>query len=71
VVAVPDPSLGGEDFYAFGSTGLPVSMFQLGVAEPAAGRGAPNHSPDFDVDESALPAGVAVFAEAIRRLLEP
>jgi amidohydrolase len=69
VVAEPEPTLGGEDFYAFGSTGLPVSMFLLGVASPEQGITAPNHSPDFDLDEAALPAGVAVFAETIRRLL--
>ncbi len=69
VVALPDPSLGGEDFYAFGDTGLPVTMFTLGVADPAAGRAAPLHSPDFDLDEAALPAGVAVFGEAVRRVL--
>jgi len=69
VVAEPDPSLGGEDFYAFGDTGLPVSMFLLGVGAPDRGRAAPLHSPDFDLDERALPVGVAVFAESLRRLL--
>lgn len=69
VVAEPEPTLGGEDFYAFGSTGLPVSMFLLGVANPERGITAPNHSPDFDLDTDALPAGVAVFAETLRRLL--
>lgn len=63
------PTMGGEDFYAFGATGLPVSMFLLGTANPERGITAPNHSPDFDLDEDALPAGVAVFAESIRRLL--
>jgi amidohydrolase len=70
VVSAPDPTLGGEDFYAFGATGLPVSMFWLGVADPARGITAPGHSPDFDLDEAALPAGVAVFAETTRRWLE-
>lgn len=69
VVVESTPTLGGEDFYAFGSTGLPVSMFLLGVANPGRGITAPNHSPGFDLDEDALPAGVAVFAETIRRLL--
>lgn len=63
------PTLGAEDFYAFGGTGVPVSMFLLGVADRARGFSAPNHSPAFDIDERALPAGVATFAEAIRRLL--
>lgn len=70
VVLAPDPTLGGEDFYAFGETGLPVSLFWLGVADPARGITAPGHSPEFDLDEAALPAGVAVFAETARRWLE-
>ncbi|MBW3601457.1 MAG: amidohydrolase [Actinobacteria bacterium] len=70
VVSQPDPSLGAEDFYAFGQTGVPVSMFRLGVANPGRGIVAPHHSPDFDIDESGLPVGVAVLAESIRRLLD-
>jgi amidohydrolase len=70
VVDAPDPTLGGEDFYAFGETGLPVSLFWLGVANPARGITAPGHSPEFDLDEAVLPAGVAVFAETARRWLE-
>ena len=66
----PLPSLGGEDFYAFGATGVPVAMFRLGVADPSLGINAPHHSSEFDLDESALPAGLATFAEAVRRLLD-
>lgn len=69
VVREQYPTMGGEDFYAFGSTGLPVNMFLLGIANPDLGITAPNHSPEFDLDEDALPTGVAVFAETIRRLL--
>jgi amidohydrolase len=65
----PEPSLGAEDFFDFGTTGIPVCMFRLGVANEALGITAPHHSPDFDLDEAALPVGVAVFAESIRRLL--
>ncbi len=64
-----EATLGAEDFFAFGATGLPLAMFQLGVANPSLGITAPNHSADFDIDEAALPAGVAVLAEAVRRLL--
>lgn len=71
VVAEPYPSLGGEDFYDLGRDGVPCMMFLLGIADAARGITAPNHSADFDVDESALPAGVAVFAESLRRLLTP
>ena len=63
------PSLGAEDFFAFGATGVPVCMFQLGIANPAKGIDAPHHSPEFDLDEEALPIGVAVMAEAARRVL--
>jgi amidohydrolase len=71
VVIEEHPSMGGEDFFAFGDTGVPVCMFGLGVGNPARGITAPNHSAHFDIDEAALPVGVAVFAEAIRRLLTP
>ncbi|HVM00894.1 MAG TPA: amidohydrolase [Egibacteraceae bacterium] len=70
VVLDPDPSLGAEDFFAFRERGAPVCMFRLGVRNDAKGFVAPHHSPDFDLDEDALPAGVAVFAETIRRLLD-
>lgn len=63
------PSLGAEDFFAFGSTGVPVCMFQLGIANPEKGIEAPHHSPWFDLDEDALPVGVAVMAEAVRTIL--
>ena len=69
VVTEEYPSLGAEDFGVFGSTGVPVCLFRLGVGNPARGITAPHHSPLFDVDEAALPDGVAVFAETVRRLL--
>lgn len=64
-----EPSLGAEDFFAFGATGVPLTMFRLGVANPARGISAPHHSPDFDLDEDAFPTGVAVLAESARRIL--
>ena len=63
------PSLGAEDFFAFGATGVPVCMFQLGIANAEKGIEAPHHSPWFDLDEDALPHGVAVMAESARRVL--
>lgn len=65
----PHPSLGAEDFFAFGQTGVPVCMFQLGVASPEEGIDAPHHSPWFDIQEDALPLGVAVMCESVWRLL--
>ena len=67
IVREPDPGLGAEDFYAFGATGLPVAMFNLGVANPAKGIAGAHHSPEFDIDEDALADGVAVFAETVLR----
>jgi amidohydrolase len=63
------PSMGAEDFFAFGETGIPVCLFRLGVGNASRGITAPHHSSHFDIDEASLPVGVAVFAEAIRRLL--
>ena len=64
------PSMGSEDFFAFGSTGVPVCMFRLGVGNVAAGITAPLHSPDFDLDEDAMALGAAVLAESIHHLLD-
>ncbi|CAN5838189.1 M20 family metallopeptidase [soil metagenome] len=69
VVVEEHPSMGAEDFFEFGSTGIPVCMFRLGVANPSRGITAPHHSSHFDIDEASLPVGVAVLAESIRRLL--
>lgn len=71
VIVEEHPSMGAEDFFEFGSTSIPVCMYRLGVGDTARGMTAPHHSSHFDVDESSLPVGVAVFAEAIRRLLTP
>lgn len=70
VVWEPTPSMGSEDFFDFGATGIPVCMFRLGVGNVAAGLTAPLHSPDFDLDEDGLPLGVAVLAETVHRLLD-
>jgi amidohydrolase len=48
----------------------PGAMFNLGVKKP----GGPSrflHTPDFDLDEDALPIGTAVLAETALRLLRP
>jgi amidohydrolase len=41
----------------------------LGSANPERGLDAPHHNPHFDFDEDALPIGVAVMVDAIRRYL--
>ncbi|MHA2363558.1 MAG: M20 metallopeptidase family protein [Candidatus Hodarchaeales archaeon] len=59
-----ESQMGGEDFYYFGKTGIPVSMFYLG-AHPKSGP-VPHHSPDFDIEEEVLYIGAAVFYETLR-----
>ena len=68
VIVEPEPSMGSEDFFQFGETGVEVSMYRLGVGNPGLGIQAPLHSPHFDIDESALPVGVAVMVNTIRNL---
>jgi len=67
-VVVAEPSMGGEDM-AYFLEAVPGSFFFLGAARPGAAPGAPHHSPTFDIDESALPCGVAVLEEAVVRFL--
>lgn len=61
-------SLGAEDF-AYMTQLAPGAMFRLGVKRP---DGPPRflHTPDFDLDEDALPIGTAVLAETALRLLK-
>lgn len=58
--------MGGEDF-GFMSRRVPSSLFFLGCADPT-GTPTSLHSPDFFLDERALPLGVAIFAEAVREI---
>jgi amidohydrolase len=69
VVQEAHPSLGSEDFFEFGATGIPVCLFRLGVGNSARGITASLHSPEFDLDEAALSTGAAVMAESIRQIL--
>jgi len=67
-VHTPDPEMGAEDF-SFFLERVPGCYFRLGTGhpgEPAAGL----HNPHFDIDEGALPVGVAVLAEIARRYLQ-
>ncbi|GHD63918.1 amidohydrolase [Jeongeupia chitinilytica] len=52
------------DDFAYFSRAVPALFVGLGVTPPgiAAGRAAPNHSPDFVVDDAALRVGVRVLA---------
>ena len=60
-----EPEMGGEDF-AFLARKVPGAMFGLGVRK---GEIRQAHSPHFDIDEEALPIGVAMLAETAKRLL--
>jgi amidohydrolase len=62
----PQPRLYGEDFSAMARK-VPGVMAFLGVRAGKEPR--PLHSPTFDLDESALPLGVAVLAGSAIRLL--
>lgn len=56
------PSMGGEDF-AFYAEEIPSLFFRLGMAGAAPEAEAPAlHTPDFRVDEAALPVGVRALS---------
>lgn len=64
----PQLTMGAEDF-AFMTQRAPGAMFRLGVKTP----GAPPrflHTPDFVLDEDALPIGAALLAETALRLMK-
>ncbi len=60
---------GGEDFSAVLAR-VPGNFFFLGARDDARGLNYPHHNPRFDIDESCLPAGVAILCEAAVRCLK-
>ena len=60
------PQMGAEDF-AYMSRKAPGAMFMLGARIGEDKR--PHHTPVFDIDESVLPLGAAVLADATCTLL--
>lgn len=64
---MPAPSTGSEDFGAYGVSGKVPSVFWFINASPFGDKsGAPNHSPEFAIDENALRVGVrALVASAL------
>ena len=62
----PEPMMGAEDF-SYMTRQAPGAMFMLGAQKDALNR--PHHTPVFDIDESAMPLGVAVLVDAACRLL--
>ncbi len=66
-LAPREPTMGAEDF-SYMTELAPGAMFRLGVRRPG---GPPRyvHTPDFDIDEDALPIGAAMLAETALRLV--
>lgn len=66
IVKPAEPMMGAEDF-SYMTQAAPGAMFMLGAKLDEVNR--PHHSPIFDIDESCMPVGAAVLAEAAVRLL--
>ena len=56
-----EPQMVAEDFPSYAEK-APTFFFLLGTRNDAKGIGSVNHTPDFDVDEDALPLGVRAMA---------
>ena len=63
------PTMGAEDM-AYFLERVPGCYFFLGTQNEERGFVHPHHSPNFDIDESALPTGVEIMTRAIFRYLE-
>lgn len=58
---------GAEDF-SFMAQAVPGAFFYLGAQKDEVYR--EHHAPDFDIDESILPTGAALMAQAAKRYLQ-
>jgi amidohydrolase len=63
VQTIPHSSMGSEDFACY-LEHVPGAMFRLGVAADLAAV-TPLHTPQFDVDESALAMGARILARVV------
>jgi amidohydrolase len=61
-------TMGSEDA-SFFMKDVPGCYFFLGAANSARGLDAPHHNPRFDIDEDALPVGVAIMAASLAHYL--
>jgi amidohydrolase len=61
VVLIEEPSMGGEDFAEY-LRQVPGTYLRLGVGNKEKGIVYPLHSSKFDLDEDALPVGVALLS---------
>ena len=64
-VATPPPTMGGEDFAYFAQR-VPGLLVRLGIYNEAAGSVHPGHSPQFRLDEGAIPTGIATLVAFAR-----
>jgi amidohydrolase len=64
-VESPPPTMGGEDFSYFAER-APGLLVRLGIRNEAAGITVSGHSPEFRVDEGALPTGAATLVAFAR-----
>ena len=60
VHSMDEPTMGAEDFAYFAQR-APGCYIRLGVCHPVVADPPMTHSPEFRLDESALPTGVALF----------
>ena len=67
-VEVMPPSMGGEDFSAYGQR-APSAFYLIGAGNEERGITAPHHHPRFDIDEDALGIGLKMHLAAVLRLL--
>jgi amidohydrolase len=68
VIWMPQPRLAAESFHHY-SDHVPSVFWFLGTGNPAKGTDLSSHHQCFDVDEDALPAGVATFCQSCLDLL--
>jgi len=64
-VASPPPTMGGEDFAYFAQR-VPGVMVRLGIYDEGVGSVHPGHSPQFRLDEGAIPTGIAILVAFAR-----
>ena len=67
-VAAEQFTMGAEDMSEFLKR-VPGCFFFVGSRNDARGFNAPHHNPHFDIDEDALPLGVAILAHSAVRYL--
>lgn len=64
------PLMGSEDFGSFGTTGIPVVFWMLRASPFADKDGAPNHSPEFVIDEKTLRVGTRALVASSLAFME-